>query len=535
MLGLTVAVLVATFLLANFTPVNTWDCLQYHLPRQIFWIQQASVEHFPASDNRQLEMPPFAEFLSTHLMLLSGDDRWTNLIQWSAFALSAIAASLIARDPGLAPRGQAMAALFVVTVPPAAMQATNGKNDVVLGLSALVLFWIAARAWSRPLTFRDAALAGAVLGLALLTKGTAYIYCAPIGALLAIAALRNAPARRRLAPAATRGALVLAIALLLNTPHYVRNQQAFGSPLARPPEAGGYRLKMEDHSPAALASNIVRNLSIHTSLPWEAFNAAQTSAIESLHRAFGQDPSAPETTIRRQTFAVRDTWWQDGNSPAPVHLLLAALVLGAVVARPRSHLSAVACVPLLGLLLFCLLLKWQPWHSRLHIPGLLLLAPVAAAVVVRIPHPAARAAIVALCAAPVWYALAVNDAKPLTGPRSMWRSDESGLRHRFHKDVQDALARAGPELARIAPRRLGLDLEGFPQEYSVLRAVQKALEPDPRFIVMRPTDGSTPPAPDAIHSWKPEGAPATIRWHHGPEFVASSSHRPFIIYTPAPP
>jgi hypothetical protein len=148
-IGGVVLVLLVTGIVAAVTPPNNSDSHLYHLPRQTYWIEQGSVEHYPTPVLRQVMMPPMAEFVGAHFLLLSGGDHWANLIQWFALAMTALAGSLIARELGAATRGQSLAALLVVTNPMAAMQATNAKNDLVLSLWTCAAAYFVLTAWTR--------------------------------------------------------------------------------------------------------------------------------------------------------------------------------------------------------------------------------------------------------------------------------------------------------------------------------------------------------------------------------------------------
>ena len=91
-MGGVVLVILVTGIVAAVTPPNNFDSQLYHLPRQIYWIQQWSVEHYPSPVPRQVMMPPMAEFVGTHFLLLSGGDHWANRIQWFSLGMSALAA-----------------------------------------------------------------------------------------------------------------------------------------------------------------------------------------------------------------------------------------------------------------------------------------------------------------------------------------------------------------------------------------------------------------------------------------------------------
>jgi len=66
---------------------SNWDALSYHLPRQVYWIQQQHVGFFATGDVRMLTMPPLAEYIGVQLMILSGGDYWVHSIQWLAYAI----------------------------------------------------------------------------------------------------------------------------------------------------------------------------------------------------------------------------------------------------------------------------------------------------------------------------------------------------------------------------------------------------------------------------------------------------------------
>ena len=94
-----------------------------------------------------------------------------------------------------------------------------------------------------------------------------------------------------------------------------------------------------------------------------------------------------------------------------------------------SYLIAVGC----GFVLFCALLRWQPWHARLHLPWLVLGAP-AVGVVLGAARPARVwlvPAVLLVAALPV--GVAGNATRPLLGPSSVLATPQ--LHQRFHGDA----------------------------------------------------------------------------------------------------
>ncbi len=59
-----VAVIVAIVgVVALLSPPNSWDVMQYHLPRIVHWLQNRRVSFYPTHELKQLHMPPGAEYL----------------------------------------------------------------------------------------------------------------------------------------------------------------------------------------------------------------------------------------------------------------------------------------------------------------------------------------------------------------------------------------------------------------------------------------------------------------------------------------
>lgn len=535
--------LAGTGLVAAISPPNTFDCLTYHLPRQVYWLQQASLAHYPAADLRQLQFPPFAESLGAQHLILAGGvagDSWTNLIQWAALLASALGVSAITRDLGGSPRAQALAALLVVTMPAAIQQAVNAKNDLVVTCWAVAFAGLALRVGvRRRCTLADAAAMGAALGLLLYTKGTGFVLALPLAALAAFWMLRTMRAR-----AIPLGLLVGVIAIALNAGHWRRNHHLFGHPLELPASRGGYRLTNETHSPAAMVSSIIRNLSIHTGVPGTTANEAQSRWIVALHRLLGVRANDPRTTSPDRTkFEVVYVPFKDANAGAPVHLLLAAWAIPWCVARHRRALTGPRAPYLAAavgaFLLFCLVLKWQPWHARLHIPFIaILMPPLASTLVAAAGRRAAWAA--GFTAAPALafalYCFLGNSVKPVLGPGTVLAAHRESVSFRFDADMLHAARAMVREAAAVKPRVIGIVPDGGQFEYALQRLILTTIDPPPLITAVRPHYGPPPPAdapaPDVVLMWNSTGMSMTFR-RDAPGHVAAAQSLPITLYARA--
>jgi hypothetical protein len=409
-------VVVLVGLTAIVSPPNTWDAMQYHMPRLVHWLEHRSVAFYATHDWRQLHMSPGAEFLRLQLHALSGADRLDNLVQWGAYAVSVIGVTLIARSLGAGIGGQVLAAVIVASIPQGVLQASSVKSDwaVALWLVALT-YWLLG--FRRDPSIPMALAIGASIGLACLTRATAYL----IAPTLVAAFLTTWP--RDVAWAfIKRLPIVLVLATLMIGGHAVRNYSFFGSPLGPASESplGEYRYTADKWSMPAVVSTIVRNVALHLGTTSVHANAVTTHALERLIRAVGGDPNDPRTTWTGTMFRVPDFSLHEEAAGNPVHLVLLTLTLGVVVwgLAHRRHAEVTACS--VGLLIafvgFCAILRWQPWHARLHLPWFVLWsAPVAVVLCRAWP----RTAVWGI--GPILLCLAIpfvigNDSRPLAWP-----------------------------------------------------------------------------------------------------------------------
>ena len=207
-----------SLLSALYGPPNTVDAMTYHMPRVVYWHVNQTVDFYPASYYQQLSLQPFMEHAMLQLYTLGGGDRYVLLPQWFAWLITIVAASLTAQRLGAGTRGQALAAGLCATLPNGALQASGAKPDIMAAGWLLIAAYFALGSEEEPFDRREAAGAGLAGGLALLSKGTAYLFGAGLAAGLLLGL--SAAGRRRLLRAAP---LAVGLALLVNLPHYARN------------------------------------------------------------------------------------------------------------------------------------------------------------------------------------------------------------------------------------------------------------------------------------------------------------------------
>lgn len=363
-------------LIAIIAPPNNWDSMDYHMSRVAYWIQNHSVAHYPTSYTPQLYQNPWSEFVILHFQILSGGDYFANLVQWLSMIGCIIAVSLIAKLLGGNLQGQVFSAVVTATIPMGILQASSTQNDYV------VAFWVVCLAYYLLSTIQaetskiwtNSFKIGSSIGLAILSKGTAYFYVFPFLIWFAIYQIK------RLRWQAWKPALIVgSISLLLNISHYLRNYNLFASPLGEPSD---YR--NEAHGINILVSNILRNIALHIGTPIGLWNGIANKLIQIIHIFIGVDINDPRITFSK-TFFVPGGWSTigiPGNENGAGNLVHLALIIICVIIfisrksiRRQSYLFAYLITTVSTFLIFCYLVKWQAWNSRLHLPFFILISP----------------------------------------------------------------------------------------------------------------------------------------------------------------
>lgn len=462
-----------TILVALISPPNTWDVVDYHMPRVMQWIQRGNLDYHPTHYCVQLFYPPFAEWVILHFHLLAGTDRFSNLVQCVAFVGCIITSSYVAELLGAGRRGQWIAALLCATLPMAVLAASGSKNDLV---SACWLLIAGAFALSLRQSYGRMTMAylGLASGLAILTKGTAYFFGPSLLLGCLIPWLRNGR-RREWATLA----LVPLLIVSLNLGQYVRNVSFAGSPagLDSPDGDGKEPLRVRRRpTPPMIAANVVRNLGLHLSPKSPATRQHLTVALRGMISALGEDPDDERASWHK--FEVGAYGHNEYFAGSPLHLLLFALAVAWLLVRPRlwrTDLSFVLIGIVGGFLCFSAFYPWTVWSARLHTIPLVFATPVIAALLERARRPLIVAVLVPATALAL-VDVTLNYARPLVSRgelTSIFTTDrwtQYFIGGPWHKEPFAALV---AEIKRDGCREVGIDASlGERFEYPLLWALE---------------------------------------------------------------
>jgi len=462
MLGYLLVILLVTAVLVVSAPPNTWDSMTYHMSRVMHWMQAGSVAFYPTSILRQLHSNPWAEFAIMHAQILSGGDRFANAVQWLGMVGSLVATSAVASELDTDRRGQLFTAVVCASIPMGILQATSTQTDYTVGfwLVCFVYFGLRIVKGGSPIYFIGMGLAG---GLAILTKATAYVFAFPF-ALLIGAALLVKMDRSMWKWIAT----ACCLAVVLNVGHAARNFAFYGKPLGPGAEEGGFVYTNEVLSTPAILSNIVRNASLHLHSPPPLSTGIQ-EAITILHaRVLGIDVSDRRTTWSGVTFQVYDVSLNEDVAGNPLHffLIVLACIAYPLVGKKRTSLATGYLLALIvAFVLFCGYLKFQPWHSRLHLTLFVLWTPFLGWLTRRMAGGHATGPIAIALMLGSLPALLLSPQKPLLAHANVFTVPRDQQYFSKRPELFDQYMQASRVLRQLNCPSVGLALDGDDWEY----------------------------------------------------------------------
>ncbi|ACB52350.1 hypothetical protein cce_3002 [Crocosphaera subtropica ATCC 51142] len=471
LIGIGVITMLVGFV-AVIAPPNNWDSMTYHMTRVMHWIQNQNLAHYPTYYSAQLVHPPLAEIGIMHLQILSGGDRFANLVQWFAMVSSIIAVSLIAKQLGASKEGQLLASAFCATLPMGILQGSSTQNDYVVALFIVCLAYytlvlVSDYAISWPIILAI----GSSFGLALFTKSSAYFLSFPFLVWLTLWLWKQKKWK-----AWKYLFVVLLIGLLFNIAHYSRNLEVFGSPIS----AAEYREENQNdiYSLPTLVSTAIRHLSFHGDiiryLHLEKFITPITGKVEKLvylihEHILNVDPSDPRITTPGWTFRVPGVSFNEDVAVNPLHLALILLAIFIFIFNKNlrnNWLSLKYLMSLIGsFLLFSLLLKVQPFSVRHHLSFFVLFSPFVGLCYSEIlkPIPLKILTFILIISCLPW--LFNNNSHPLVGENSVLTMPRNDIYFLRRKHIQPSYNEVAKLINQQECTNIGLSL-GWNTQYT---------------------------------------------------------------------
>jgi len=388
LLSVIVLLMLLVFIQGIAYPPNNRDSLTYHMARIPSWISHHSVDAYPTHILRQVYQPPLAEYIILHVNLLSHSDYFSASVQFFFFIFCAVAISAIIKSFGLGRGCQVAGFILALTLPEGVLQASSTQNDLVVAFFVLCACYFCFRAMKGP-RLSNYLVLGCCTGLAIYTKGTAYMYLAPVLLIFGIDLLVKVFKLKKPLYLFSAFLGIVVLPVLINAPQYYRNYSFSGNLLGIDKnEAKFYSVERMD--PKLFLCNTLKNADLHMGLlcvPRITFAAGKV-----VHKVFEwTNVNLDDTTITYPTvrgvpgdpiyYSGRLVATHEDFAPNFVHfslLLFSLTVALAALFKGKRHWPALllAISVIAVILIFGGYLKWQTIETRLQTGIFLMGIPV---------------------------------------------------------------------------------------------------------------------------------------------------------------
>lgn len=361
-----ITLLFSTLLVAVVSPPNNADSLSYHISRLVYWIQNATVDHYPSHIERSISFSPFSEYVHLHSFILAGSVRFLQVLQWLSFVGILFFVSLFVQLFTQSENALRFALCFTATIPIVVLESMTTQNDLVVSFFVIatayfVFEYLQSRRRSTLL------LLTGCIALGILTKGIYPFYAAPFGIYLLVELLRERDWRTIMGI----GVFVFFVTLLLNLPFWGRNYQLTGSPIGTATQGNQNAF----HTPKAIVSSISKQVFLHLGFvsPNDRYNNFMLSRLQKFHQFldFPLDETGMGMPFKMNKLNFSEDY---AHNFLAAWIILAAMVI-VFFQRPPKVARLYFGLAIASFVVFCIFVSYQIFASRLHIPFFVLVAP----------------------------------------------------------------------------------------------------------------------------------------------------------------
>jgi 4-amino-4-deoxy-L-arabinose transferase-like glycosyltransferase len=369
-------------------PYN-WDSHTYHLTRIAEWTQNKTVAHFATANTRQVGSPVLAEYVNAvEYLLLGQNDALVNMLQWFSYLTSAGFVYLITQKLSGGRKTCIFASFLYLAMPIAFAESTTTQADNYATMWLLFFVYIILdfiiseeKLLLDKKTITKVVVMSLCISLGYMSKPSV---CAAMLVFLLWLLIRCIKKKESSKVVLSLVILAAIVTIIPNVPEWIRNFQTFGSFSSS--EVGAKQI-VGTTKPHFIAINFLKNFVWNLYIPGlSGINAFITKAVYALakvaHNVNVNNPMIAENGI---AFAYPEdsvSWYSCDQAHNPV-LFWGAIISAICILVNRKKLNKktwykFSKCAILAYVLFCVILRWEPFINRYLIAYLTLLCPMVA-------------------------------------------------------------------------------------------------------------------------------------------------------------
>lgn len=378
------AVFVAVFFLALYTVPYNWDSMTYHLPRIAHWAQNGSIAHFATGDVRQITSPPLSEFVNLQVYIFSGQkDDFLNLLQYSCFVTNAVLLYFITKSLGASKVYCWLSTFLFVSMPIAFGEALNTQVDHFSTMWLLIFVYFLLDLLhsgyclrKNKENIRKVIILSSCIGFGYLAKPSILFAIVIFASWLLGVCIRR---KEKVQDILVLLGIASGVILLIVLPEVARNVVTFGA--ISHSEAGAKQL-IGTYNPVYVVVNAVKNLAMNVPNNYISVDGFVEHLVYWIAYILKVEINSPAIAENGTGFFLHQAG-EYGHDTAvnPVILFFVVFaVMWLIVRRIKKERVQFAeiysWIAILSFVVFCFVLRWEPYVTRYMVSYLALLCPV---------------------------------------------------------------------------------------------------------------------------------------------------------------
>jgi hypothetical protein len=209
-------------------------------------------------------------------------------------------------------------------------------------------------------------------------------------------------------------------------------------------------------------------------------------------------------------------------------VFLVPLIILVLKQRKPTLKLLLGLLPLASFLLFCWFVKWQPWHSRLHLPLFCLASPIIAVVLSELKKGRLYSFVLGCLVGLAILPSLDSYARPVFKTRNIFNTPSIDLRFRHYPQWKKPQLDIYELIKRVKPSCIQFDLE-WAWQYPLQRMILDGSSSPPHFWGQVSPYPS--PAPDMVITWAGNSEKSLFdRKGTKDSMIRIEHYHPFIVF-----
>lgn len=376
-----ILILIMLIIALNTIPFN-WDSMTYHLSRIMHWIQNKSVDYYPTNINRQIVSPPMAEYILMNIHLIFDNDILFNILQWYSYAFSAYLIYKICRNFKVNKEIAAFGSIIFLTMNIAIAESVTTQVDLFSGMILLLFIYYTQYFISvdkleiNKNNIFKLLLYASLVGIGYISKSQICL----VMLIFLLYLLINRIYKKEKVKNMIIYALIATFTILpFILPSFYRNYKETGDILASEYFS---RISIGTYNPKYVFVNILKNYcSSSNNFVYLQANQERAERVVKIAEKMNVDINDDKITFTGDFKSSQNPSYHCDSATVPILMILfmgafistIGYVIYSLIKRKNFSEILILIILFLGILINFIIVRWQPWVTRLLIPSYILM------------------------------------------------------------------------------------------------------------------------------------------------------------------